>query len=226
MTTTDTPEDPDPDDPFAGIDAAQRREIERRVRAEFVGELADSFEVKLVTGLGRALQVIGQALIVVVVLAMFIAVAAAVLFGMWKVGSATLPGEIEPKPDAGFLDLIFGNRYVVWAARVVLLATALSLLVFSFYLVASIIARTIRRQWLRSAGPFHAEVVDAVQSDIEDAEAAISDLEHLELTNLELSAQLEQTTDELQAILGDLGAAHAEIDRLERLVPEDEREED
>jgi len=68
---------------------------------------------------------------------------------------------------SNFLDAIFDSAPVVGAARIVLLAAAVVLLLVGFYVAASVVVRVRRRQWLRTAGSFEAEVEVAHNSAVE-----------------------------------------------------------
>lgn len=72
------------------------------------------------------------------------------------------------KLNPGFVDVIFANRLVVAAARVVLLGTALVALAAGVYLFGSVAYRLFRGEWLRRAGPFEPEVLEQKLEQPED----------------------------------------------------------
>jgi hypothetical protein len=63
---------------------------------------------------------------------------------------ADLPGSRNPD----FVDNIFDNRGVLWAARLLLVSAAGVLAFGGTFIVASIGMRIKSREWLRRAGPF------------------------------------------------------------------------
>jgi hypothetical protein len=63
------------------------------------------------------------------------------------------PGPLKPKADPGFLDLIFGNRTVLLFVRAALIIAAV-------YVLISVVALVVRRNWLIRAGPFQASDQD------------------------------------------------------------------
>lgn len=68
------------------------------------------------------------------------------------------PDDVPEKDDPNFIDLIFSNVVVIAAARVLLLVAAVVLLIALVYIAASAVARLSRREWLRRAGPFEANL--------------------------------------------------------------------
>ncbi|HEV2858804.1 MAG TPA: hypothetical protein VGW80_10420 [Solirubrobacterales bacterium] len=63
---------------------------------------------------------------------------------------ASLP--VSRNPD--FVDNVFDNRGVLWAARLLLVSAAGVLAVGGIFIVVSIGVRMKNREWLRRAGPF------------------------------------------------------------------------
>lgn len=70
---------------------------------------------------------------------------------------------IDKNPD--FIDNIFDNRAVVWAARLLLVSAAAVLAVGGVFIVASTVNRMRNQEWLRRAGPF--EVSETVVSKLD-----------------------------------------------------------
>lgn len=74
---------------------------------------------------------------------------------------ADLP--IDKHPD--FIDNIFDNRAVIWAARLLLVSAAAVLAFGGVFIVVSTGIRMKKGEWLRKAGPF--EVSETAVSEIE-----------------------------------------------------------
>ena len=74
---------------------------------------------------------------------------------------ADLP--IDKNPD--FIDNIFDNRAVVWAARLLLVSAAAVLAFGGIFIVSSTVIRMRNKEWLRRAGPF--EISETAVSEIE-----------------------------------------------------------
>lgn len=58
---------------------------------------------------------------------------------------------IDKNPD--FVDNIFDNRAVIWAARLLLVSAAAVLALGGVFIVASTVIRMKNQEWLRRAGP-------------------------------------------------------------------------
>jgi hypothetical protein len=81
--------------------------------------------------------------------------------GLLLVGILTLllakglyPADLPGSRDPDFIDNIFDNRGVLWAARLLLVSAAGVLAVGGMFIVTSIGVRMKNREWLRRAGPF------------------------------------------------------------------------
>lgn len=81
--------------------------------------------------------------------------AVAALYVALRIYPSDLPA-LQPHPD--FLAVVFQNRALVFTGRV-------TLLVVAAFIVLSILARTLNRQWLSKAGPF--EVLTAADAETE-----------------------------------------------------------
>jgi cytoskeletal protein RodZ len=77
------------------------------------------------------------------------------------------PDGVPSKKDPGFIDNIFDNNLVVFAARLVLFSAGLVLAFAAVYIVVSIINWFGMRQWLTRAGPFEVsqQAVATLQED-------------------------------------------------------------
>lgn len=75
---------------------------------------------------------------------------------------ADLPGSRNPD----FVDNVFDNRGVLWAARLLLVSAAGVLAFGGIFLVLSISTRMKNKEWLRRAGPF--EISEGALGQAED----------------------------------------------------------
>lgn len=91
-------------------------------------------------GAARALASIG--------LAVACAIAIAVLV------KGLYPADLPESRNPDFVDNVFDNRGVLWAARLLLVSAAAVLACGGVYIVVSIGIRMKNREWLRRAGPF------------------------------------------------------------------------
>src|SRR5829696_6215775 len=64
------------------------------------------------------------------------------------------PVDLPESHDPDFLDTVFDNRAVVWAARLLLVSAAGVLACGGVFIVLSIGIRIKNGEWLRRAGPF------------------------------------------------------------------------
>jgi hypothetical protein len=64
------------------------------------------------------------------------------------------PVDLPESRNPDFVDSIFDNRGVVWAARLLLVSAAGVLAFGGVFIVASIAIRMKNEEWLRRAGPF------------------------------------------------------------------------
>ena len=110
---------------------------------------------------------------------------------VWAI-SALAPDDVRETKDPGYIDNIFASPIVIAAARIVLLTAAVMLLFAGLYIVASILVRMTRRQWLRRAGPFESELAGEVGSGLVAADTVVQWwLESLE-RNKELERRLQE----------------------------------
>lgn len=105
------------------------------------------------------------------------------------------PADLPPATSPDFIDNIFDNRAVVWAARLLLVSAAAVLAFGGIFIVVSIGIRMKNREWLRRAGPF--EISETAVSEIEGQldfwrQAALAGQEEV----AELTERLEES-DEL-----------------------------
>lgn len=105
------------------------------------------------------------------------------------------PADLPSPKDPDFIDNIFDNRAVVWAARLLLVSAAAVLAFGGLFIVISTAIRMKSGEWLRRAGPF--EISETAVSEIEGQvdfwrTAALAGQEEVE----ELTERL-QESDEL-----------------------------
>jgi hypothetical protein len=93
------------------------------------------------------------------VVALLICVAAALLI------KGLYPTDLPSAKDPAFIDSIFHNRAVIWAARLLLMSTAAVLGLGGLFTVISMGIRVKNGEWLRRAGPF--EVSEPAVGEIE-----------------------------------------------------------
>lgn len=105
------------------------------------------------------------------------------------------PADLPPNHNPNFIDTIFDNRGVIWAARLLLVSAAAVLAFGGVFIVVSTGIRMKNGEWLRRAGPF--EVSEMAVSEIEGQvefwrQAALAGQEEIE----ELTERLNES-DEL-----------------------------
>lgn len=86
----------------------------------------------------------------VVACAFFFAIAASVVV----LGKGLYPADLPQSPSPDFIDNVFDNRGVLWAARLLLVSAAGVLAFGGVFIVVSIGIRMKNGEWLRRAGPF------------------------------------------------------------------------
>jgi hypothetical protein len=105
------------------------------------------------------------------------------------------PADLPAPTNPDFIDNIFDNRAVVWAARLLLVSAAAVLAFGGVFIVVSTVIRMKNGEWLRRAGPF--EVSETAVGEIEGQiefwrQAALTGQEEVE----ELTERLNES-DEL-----------------------------
>jgi hypothetical protein len=105
------------------------------------------------------------------------------------------PADLPSSSNPNFIDTIFDNRGVIWAARLLLVSAAAVLAFGGVFIVVSTGIRMKNGEWLRRAGPF--EVSETAVSEIEGQvefwrQAALAGQEEIE----ELTERLNES-DEL-----------------------------
>jgi hypothetical protein len=114
--------------------------------------------------------------------------------GVTLLAKGLYPVNLPPMKDPDFIDTVFDNRAVVWAARLLLV----SMLAFGgSFIVVSIVIRMKNGEWLRRAGPF--EISETTLSEMErqrDSWRTAALLEHEKV--VELTERLEESDDLLE----------------------------
>lgn len=80
--------------------------------------------------------------------------AAALTVAVALLAKGLYPTELPSSPNPDFVDNIFDNRGVLWAARLLLVSAAGVLAFGGIFIVLSIGMRMKSGEWLRRAGPF------------------------------------------------------------------------
>jgi len=170
------------------------------------GEVAEPFATPASLGYRVGVAFGGLVLLILVVATFAAAIGALVAMGF--LAYTVLPESVPAKANPGYVDVIFENRWIIWVSRMAILAAGAAFGFFAIYVVTSIIARMTRRQWLRSGGPFHAEVAERADDALDIASDVYQDLwNHSEERNRDLEQQLEETNmvvEELLARLAEL----------------------
>jgi len=122
--------------------------------------------------------------------------------GLVLLAVGLFPTDLPANGEPSFIDTIFDNRGVIWAARLLLVSAAVVLAFGGVFIVVSTGIRMKNGEWLRRAGPF--EVSETAVSEIEGQvefwrDAALAGQEEV----AELSERLNES-DELIEHLRDL----------------------
>lgn len=97
------------------------------------------------------------------VVAVLLLLAAPVGIALLAIG--LFPADLPDNGNPSFIDTIFDNKGVIWAARLLLVSAAAVLAFGGVFIVVSTGIRMKNGEWLRRAGPF--EVSETVASDID-----------------------------------------------------------
>jgi hypothetical protein len=127
------------------------------------------------------------------------------LTGLAFLVKALYPVDLPVQASPGFIETVFANRLVVWAARLLLVSAAAVLAFGGVFIAVSIGIRMKSGHWLRRAGPFEISerAVDEVEGQLEFwRDAALES--RIEISRLE--EQLRRS-DRLVRISGGSGLA-------------------
>lgn len=89
----------------------------------------------------------------------------AIPVGLVLLAIGLFPADLPPNHGSSFIDTIFDNRGVIWAARLLLVSAAAVLAFGGVFIAVSTSIRMKNGEWLRRAGPF--EVSETAVSEIE-----------------------------------------------------------
>jgi hypothetical protein len=171
---------------------------------------------------GRMVGVIIGALLVVAFFAAILAIPILLAIVIYH----SDPGQVVPKENAGYLDLIISNRSVIWSLRGGLMIGIAVLTVVGFYVVISVAVRTRKGHWLRAGAGLHADV-EAANADIEDVDNVVWDLlAEAQGEKDELTARLAQTTDQLELVTEQRDWLSERLEELAQGGEGEERDED
>jgi hypothetical protein len=109
------------------------------------------------------------------------------------------PADLPQSPSPDFVDNVFDNRGVLWAARLLLVSAAAVLAVGGVFIVVSIGIRMRNGEWLRRAGPF--EIGD---SDLGEAEGETEFWCEAALASEEDATRLRERVRRLEGVVEDL----------------------
>ncbi|HVD40451.1 MAG TPA: hypothetical protein VNC16_05555 [Solirubrobacterales bacterium] len=90
---------------------------------------------------------------------------AASAVGIALLAKGLYPTDLPVTRNPDFVDNVFDNRGVVWAARLLLISAAAVLAFGGVFIVVSTAIRMKNGEWLRRAGPF--EISETTVSEIE-----------------------------------------------------------
>jgi hypothetical protein len=83
-----------------------------------------------------------------------IVVVPALLVGIFFLFKALFPADLPEASDPNFIDTIFNNKGVIWAARLLLVSAGVVLAVGGVFIISSTVIRMKNGDWLKRAGPF------------------------------------------------------------------------
>lgn len=152
--------------------------------------MGETAEARSKHGAGRVLAALGVAVCAVGI--------ALLVKGLYPVD---LP--LTENPD--FIDNVFDNRGVIWAARLLLVSAAAVLAFGGVFIVVSIGTRMKKGEWLRRAGPF--EVSETTVSEIE---GQLDQWRSTALARQEKVIELTERLDESDELIEGL---HASLER-------------
>lgn len=140
----------------------------------------------------------GQAVGVVLVTLAFVAIPVGLVF----LGIALYPDRLPSPTTPDFIDNIFDNRAVIWAARLLLVSAAVVLAMGGLFTVVSTIIRMKNREWLKRAGPF-----EVSENALTDLEAQIQYWRNAALIGQEEIAELRERLEESDELIKQLHLA-------------------
>lgn len=130
------------------------------------------------------------------------------LAGVALLAVGMFPADLPDKTSPTFIDTIFDNRGVIWAARLLLVSAAVVLAFGGVFIALSTVVRMKNGEWLRRAGPF--EVSETATGEIEGQVEHWREVASARQEVAELTEQLNESDELIEQLRGML------IDRRER----------
>jgi hypothetical protein len=152
--------------------------------------MGESAEARSRQGVGTALAVLGIAVCAV---------------GIVLLVKGLYPADLPLSRNPDFIDIVFDNRGVIWAARLLLVSAAVVLAFGGVFIVVSTGIRMKNGEWLRRAGPF--EVSETTVSEIE---GQLDQWRSTALARQEKVVELTERLDESDELIEGL---HASLER-------------
>ncbi|WP_411277214.1 hypothetical protein [Gaiella sp.] len=160
------------------------------------GDPVDAGVSDPIYGIGN---VVGVVIVAILVVGFFVAILAIPVALGIAIYNAD-PGQLAPRENAGYLDLIISNRAVVWSIRGGLMIGIAVLFVVAIYIVISVSVRTAKGHWLRSGAGLQADV-SAAREEIQDVDDVVWDLlAEAQQEKDQLTIRLAETTDGLEEV--------------------------
>jgi hypothetical protein len=114
------------------------------------------------------------------------------------------PADLPSTKDPVFIDSIFHNRAVIWAARLLLMSAAAVMAFGGVFIVVSIGTRMRNGEWLRRAGPF-----EVSENTISEGEGRIDLWRTAAVVSKEEVAELTERLEESDKIIEQLRTVFA-----------------
>lgn len=92
-------------------------------------------------------------------------IAALGIAGLALLAKGLYPVDLPSASNPNFVDNVFDNRAVIWAARLLLISAAAVLAFGGLFIVISTAVRIRNGEWLRKAGPFEISGVDVGRAE-------------------------------------------------------------
>ncbi len=109
------------------------------------------------------------------------------------------PADLPESRNPDFVDNIFDNRGVLWAARLLLVSAAGVLAFGGIFIVVSIGIRMKNREWLRRAGPF-----EISEQPLREAVDETEEWRRVALTSRGEASSLRERLEQFEALIEDL----------------------
>lgn len=109
------------------------------------------------------------------------------------------PADLPESRSPDFIDNVFDNRGVLWAARLLLVSAAAVLAFGGIFIVVSIGIRMKNREWLRRAGPF-----EISEETLAQAKGETDYWRQAALANEDEALRLQERLKRSEELLGDV----------------------